>query len=142
MYFYNIGYGSPEDSEYYTLIHDDRFDDTDLETMVFEAAEAVIREKQKETHHHLHGYNDISPYVADWLVANKGFRFIEYEAQWTCFGWPSMFVKDDWGDSWDDQPLARLVSHLNSKGFTWKDDDHIRRGIEEYGKKPPPEVDT
>lgn len=101
MYFYNIGYNSYEECPDVTLCHEKEFTREDLENMVIEAIKEIIPQR-KFDYDFKENYGDLlfSSYegkcVLDVLCDGFGFSRIKYTAQFSAFGWASIFDDDDW----------------------------------------------
>lgn len=125
-YCYKIGYSSPEESYFFEVHHDSKFTEVELGDMVAEAVIALLPAGLKRRG--CHGFGEIACEVRDWLLENKGFRFLSYEAEWSCFGWPSVFDNEDWGHERDDN-LNRLTAAINSAGYGPEFDDYLGKGL-------------
>lgn len=128
-YLYEIGYGSPEDSCYHQLWHDEEFSDEGLAQLVAEATIAVIHICKAENNS-VHSFSSIHREVAEWLIEYKGFSRAEYKARWSCFGWASIFTDAGW-DTYKDDPLIELVEAVRRAGYTWRDDTYIAGNVED-----------
>jgi hypothetical protein len=103
MYFYRIGYASFEDSDFYELVHKDKFSKEEFESFVFKATirvlEGVITGKYKgEFCSALEGlsFERILEDVVKELVKVDGFENLKYQAEWSCFSWPSITEDKSW----------------------------------------------
>lgn len=139
MYRYKIGYWSHEDSFFVELEHDKKFTEEDLTGMICEAIIWVVRELAKRDVY-IHNFSDaMMPHcsqphdiiidVPTFLVKQRGFRATQYEADWSVFGWPSLFHKDDWGEQRTDR-LNDITDFINATGLG-KSFDEMVRGEEE-----------
>ncbi len=41
-------------------------------------------------------FEHLLPWVVDELIEKDGFRRLEFQARFSCFGWPSVTCRDDW----------------------------------------------
>ncbi len=129
---YKIGYYSHEESDYVELQHEKKFSDDELTEMIADATVETIK-KMKITGDETHSFQDIFNYGNDnlvqYLIEKFGFKTIEYELNWSVFGWASLFDKTDW--KWDrDNSLDKITEAVNKAGFTRKDDDYLREDDE------------
>jgi hypothetical protein len=125
MKVYVVGYGSCEESEYEYLLHDDTIDKDELEAFVHECVLDAIDYKI-EADEYIHTYQDIHDYVIDALVNEYRFKRLEVEAEWACFGWASLFTKDDW-QSYRGETDNKLVDRVNEAGYTVENDSFLNR---------------
>lgn len=125
MFIYNIGYTSYEDSAFAQLYHKEQFTNAQLCEIVNEAVVAVIKQKKKGKHHYIHSYSGIHHEVVKYLISEKGFTYMGFDAWWTCEGWASMFIDDSGSeqDIWDSEELKSLRQTVKEAGYTKADDD-------------------
>ena len=128
MFFYEVGYGSYEDSGYIQLFHKKEFSEEEFEALILEVApeaaerslerqESLEDETQKGDYYRGHRFEDMYPHIAALLIEKHGFREISYCARYSVFGWPNLLDKSDWGSD-RDETLTRLTDRLNAAGFT------------------------
>lgn len=104
MYIYNIGYNSYEESEYYQLYHEKKFNQKEFEGIVIEAVIFVLKESESvENHkHYKHEgrpkitFQDILFSVVEVLVKNFGFKEVKFTSKFNVFGWADILDPDDW----------------------------------------------
>lgn len=112
-YFYEIGYGSPEESEFSSLTHESKLTEDDIDTMIIEAIIKIVEDAENI---YISGYEDMHHSVIEYLVQEKGFEKVEYEEKWSVFGWPSLFDKEDWGEQRGEK-LNKITEELNKRGY-------------------------
>lgn len=106
MYVYNVGYGSPEESEYSQLCHETKYSKEEFHQIILKAIEEVLIDVLEEEEFHCKvyldedgiSYQNIHPLVVGKLLMNFGFRKLYYEAMWSCFGWSSITQNQE--ESW------------------------------------------
>ena len=139
MYLYKLGYGSYEDSCYVELSHEKKFNKKQFELIIFECVDLAIQKKRKDKYQFLlHTFADVMDYVSDCMVSKFGFKCIEYEQDWYCWGWASIFPgirgwKHEVGSE-----TRRLRKYLKGKGYTKEDDGMYqmdKKSKEEYKKE-------
>ena len=132
-YLYKIGYGSYEESEYTELAHDKKFSEAELQVMICDCAvksvKMIRRPDTEEGWDWVHNYQDIDSYVISYLMDDYGFEKVGYEAQWSCFGWPSIFTKDDWSER--GESINAITDAIIAAGFTIEDDSHLSEALRE-----------
>jgi hypothetical protein len=130
-YLYTIGYDSYEEGNTEYLWHKEKISARRLKSLVHEAAVAVLKERlNNEDYDSVHNYQDIHNEVIAWLVDNRGFMQVAVQQDWGCFGWPSIFVLDDWkGDR--DKYLNALTRAVGAAGFNETHDSSLDRWSEE-----------
>lgn len=136
MYKYKIGYYSEEDSHYFEVEHDLKFTEDQITMMVIQASKEIapkllaIDAKEKNKRYtkeemevgmcspdvdfqdlFYHYENGILT-IETWLIKNRGFKVVEYEASWSVFGWASVFDKEDWG-SYRSEVMDQISDALN-----------------------------
>lgn len=131
MYLYKIGYGSYEESCFVSFTHEKRFTHDELTKIIGEATVKAIKKQKTQEHHTVHNFQDVFKDYKDndvihILQSDYGFVAIEYDEFWSCFGWPSIFVKKDWGSDRDEN-LDAITDAVLAAGFTREDDDHFAR---------------
>ena len=140
MYLYKLGYGSYEDSCYAELSHEKKFNKKQFELMIFECVDLAIQENRKEKGkaYLIHSFADVMDYVSECMVSKFGFKYIEYEQDWYCFGWASIFPGIGGWKTEIGSETIRLRKYLKGKGYT-KEDDGMRqtdkKAKEEYKKE-------
>lgn len=112
-YFYEIGYGSPEESSYFSLTHESKLTEDDINAMIIEA---IIKVVEDSDNIYISGYEDVHGSVIKYLVEEKGFKRVKYEARWTIFGWPSLFSQEDWRGQ-RGKRLDKITEELNKRGY-------------------------
>jgi len=124
MEIYNIGYYTYEESDYAQLYHEKKFTKKELDEIIFKASLSVIKKKMV-LNHFIHNYSDIHSDVISVLCDNYGFKEVEYDMSWTCFGWASIFDNKDW-ESDRDNNLKNLTKYLNKAKFN-RNHDSMRK---------------
>jgi len=122
---YILGYGTYEESDYTYLLHDDVFTYDEFENMIFESTYKFIMEEKKYIHYYIHSFSDVHSGVVEIMINDYGFKKLEPEVSWACFGWSSIFTTKDW----EDDILytnRRLVEYLRNKGLSEKDDTYLQ----------------
>lgn len=132
-YFYSIGYYSYEESSYTQLVHEKKYTEKDLQKLIEEAVVAVIPEVKKERHY-VSSFQDVYHEAIDYLVKKKGFRYLEFETKWDCFGWASIFDKESWKGHDRDRSLQGITKAVLKAGYV-KDDDDMVKTEKEWRKK-------
>lgn len=106
MFIYNVGFGSYEESEYAQLAFDQELTPDQLHEYVSNAIIKVLSDTVKNKHSRISydgvSYQDIHEDVIRELKA-VGFQEIKFNAEWSCFGWPSLTNKDSWSLQRDDK---------------------------------------
>ncbi|MCL2115761.1 MAG: hypothetical protein FWH29_06035 [Methanobrevibacter sp.] len=113
MYYYNIGYYTFEESEHTQLIHEKKFVSNELKEIVEEAYIAIIQDKEMWEKNELLRVTiqNLNQYVIEYLVNNKGFRKIKFQAEWNGFGWANLF-EEDWKETVRNKELNSLRDKL------------------------------
>jgi hypothetical protein len=132
MYFYRIGYNSPEDSDFYELVHKDKLSKEKFIALISEATiralEGIVSGKYEGNFcSALEGlsFEDILEDVVNELVEVDGFKHLEYQVKWSCFGWPSVTDSKDWKEQRGTE-LGRLTAAIP---------DELKEKINEMSKK-------
>ena len=150
MYWYKIGYGTYEESNYVELKHEKLFTKEDITKMIAEAIVDIEKSKpEKDRNWHQSSYQHFHKDVVQWLIENKGFVSVEYEVGWSVFGWASVFDINDWGTHGrgeEDQMLAKLLGEAGygeeySKMLNDKKEEEMNRCAEEYERRVTLEMD-
>ena len=151
-YNYKIGYTSYEESSFIELEHEKQFTADELADIVANATVEVIKMMKavpKEEHLQVHSFQDVCSgsykddriNLEDCLVDKFGFKPIVYEQQFSIFGWPSIFSKEDWkSDRYES--LDRLTDRVLAAGFTIEDDDYLQyreKSEKQYSEEHPEE---
>lgn len=123
---YTVGYSSYEESEYAYLTHERKFSEQEFKEIIFKTAIEAVHEMKKDKYSYLHSYQDIHDKVVKLLCEREGFKPIEITTAWSCFGWPSMFSKDDWAGQ-RSEAIDELTDKMIEAGFSVKDDDYLSR---------------
>jgi hypothetical protein len=128
-----VGYRTHEESDYAYLTHEKTFSEQEFKEMIFQSVYEAILEDKKEKYSYLHGYETIHNQTVETMKNKYGFKDLETEQSWTCFGQASIFEYGDWDNS---EPIE-LISFLQSKGFTVQDDDYLKdRDLVVGGERP------
>ena len=94
--YYQIGYGSYEDSDIVTLTHTEKFSEEDLEDMLVE----YLNSKKNLPNKTDTGKNRLDRIMPEnfipFLCKKKGFKKLKYTSEFVRFGWPDIFDKNDW----------------------------------------------
>ena len=127
MYFYDIGYQGQDEGEYWQLAHDCEYSKDELASLIHEAVVAIIPEEcYIKGKPYIHDIATLVHKIAPWLVENKGFRRLEFTAEWQCDSGDSIIMPEDT----DNKELIELSKALRAAGYTWRDDSHYRWEIE------------
>lgn len=115
VYHYNIGYHSYEDSEYHILCHEKLFSEDELEDLITAATIRVLEGGLKGKYSirlYCSGpsFEDIIGDVVKELIEKDGFTPLKFDANWSCFGWPSLIIDNDWGRQRDEN-----LNNISSK---------------------------
>jgi hypothetical protein len=107
MYYYIVGYGSPEDSDSIVVCHDEEWTQAEFQAIVCSATVAVL--------------NDPNNCMADmprfeyqcreavkYMCSHMGFTKPLYTAVVSPFGWADLDDPADWGRDWHDDDLVVL----------------------------------
>ena len=124
MFYYSIGYGSYEDSDYIQLMHETEFGKRKFEQIIFDAVPFVLEELKtdflnKDAKYHwyydfydkrLHiGFDALFSIFAEVLCEHFGFERMGYTASFHLFGWPNMMEEDSWDHEKADKKYAKLA---------------------------------
>lgn len=97
MYTYCLGFGTWEESHYDYLTHEIRFSEEEFQqaflTGCVEVVKSWLSEPDSDSTRNLTVYSDITSLAASWLVANRGFRFLEVQASVNVRGWNPLTPK-------------------------------------------------
>ena len=114
MYIYNVGFGSYEESEYAQLAFDQELTPDQLHEYVSQAIIKVLSDIVESNPRRISydgvSYQDIHEDVIRELKT-VGFQEIKFNAEWSCFGWPSLTDQDSWSGQRDDT-LDRLYREI------------------------------
>lgn len=129
MYLYKFGYGSYEDSDFTEIFHIKQFSEQEFFNIIKNAIIRVLQgviDKKYNPYIHENGlsYESIHEFMLEELKSD-GFKKIQYQTEWSCFGWPSMVDKSSWSGQRGPE-LDRLF---------WKIPEDIRREIVKLGKE-------
>ena len=115
LYYYQIGYGSYEDSDDVMLSHEQKFTEKQFRDLCFEAAPQAARNyvghrklkyikkllcrprRRKEI-----TFQDLFPFVAEQLIMHHGFKLVQSEQRFFMFGWPNIMDPKHWEDQRDE----------------------------------------
>lgn len=92
MHIYNFGYYSHEESEYIQLYHSNKFTQKEFEDIVFNSTAKIINENDGKDTSFEHIFNA----VMEDLIKNQGFMQVNFDAEFSIFGWPHILDKEDW----------------------------------------------
>lgn len=120
-YIYSVGYGSYEESEFTYLYSDECLDKYQLSHIVECAVNDVLKDiiggninyddimivKENGP-----SYQDIHDAVIKKLIEKYNFEELKTQADWNCFGWPSITNYADWGEQRDDT-LNKLCDSID-----------------------------
>lgn len=134
-YLYKVGYGSYEDSAYAELTHETCYSEEELHKLIVNAIIKVlesIMDNQCKVSLDEEGvsYEEIHDHVITELIVHDGFKKVAYQAQWSCFGWPSIVSEDSWKGQ-RDETLNKIYSEIPEKLRT----AIIERGTNEYNER-------
>jgi nicotinamidase-related amidase len=129
MHLYKFGYGSYEDSMFTEIFHIKQFSEQEFSDITTNAIIRVLQgviDKKYDPYIHEDGlsYEDIHDFVLEELKLD-GFEEIKYQAEWSCFGWPSLVDKSSWG--------SQRGPELNK--LFWKIPEDIRYEILKLGRE-------
>jgi len=102
MYFYNIGYNSYEECPDVTLCHEKQYTRDEIEEIIIKAIRELIPLRKFDYSYQsnfgdiLMGHDPKQKNVIELLCEKYGFMSIKYTAQFSAFGWASIFDKEDW----------------------------------------------
>ena len=127
VHYYEIGYHSYEESEYYKLVHERKFSKKEFEDICIETCNAALEKiASGEIKDHCGYYDAIAEKPKAALtfqsilgcvvkeLESKGFRQITFDANCVVFGWANLFDREDWKDCKDEVDF-RLVDGLDKK---------------------------
>jgi len=129
MYYYEVGYGSYEDSYYVTLTHAEQLTEAQLTELVTQAMEQTALRLAKSTKHFDYKLLHVSDLVADGLFTEEmkklGFAELTYQVKFSMFGWESIFNEEH---SWLNQvggketqgPMMQRVADVLKKHYLEK----------------------
>jgi len=122
MYYYEVGYGSYEDSERIMLTHETLFSEKEFRDLVSEVTMEVMKREIEK-----HNYVSCSEHRFDWLCDDtakalcdsRGFSIPKPTAKFRPFGWES-FINLDWTKDGDDveEDLLSLNKAATKAGYT------------------------
>lgn len=113
-YLYRIGYDTFEECEYEVLSHSSKLSKKELDEMVLEAIDSVIKD-YIEREEYVGTYQFINNDIIGYLITNFGFESIEYENEWNVFGWTLVPYFDEvWADEYIND-TAKLIDMLDKK---------------------------
>ena len=130
MFLYKFGYGSYEESDFKELIHENQYTEEEFDAIITKAIIKVLKGVISGNYKHIYIHNDgisyqeIHEYVIDELK-QLGFKEVNYQAEWSCFGWPSIVDQQSWS--------KQRGEKLNS--LFWKIPEDIRNQIKQMGKE-------
>lgn len=110
MHIYNFGYYSHEESEYIQLYHKNKFSKQEFEEIVMTSAAKII---DKGSNKNI-SFQDIFLDVIDDLIKNYGFKKVDFDAEFSIFGWPSILDKNDW-EGQRDELLDKLADFIRTR---------------------------
>ena len=117
-YIYKVGYHTYEESNYEYLASDEQFTKQELSALIEASAIEVVNRK-KNGGDSVNTYQYIHHDVVDYLINNYGFKQLQLQAVWNCFGWSSIFKEDGWAKQGDNtEENEGLIKILNLAGFT------------------------
>ncbi len=112
VHIYSIGYGTYEESEYAQLYHEKKFTDAQLEKLVHKAVTKILRNMLKDKPDYIYedgpSFEGIFHSVCEELEI-MGFKKVEFDAKWRCFGWSSLCA-DNWKGQDDAENIAMRKS--------------------------------
>jgi hypothetical protein len=94
MNVYDIGYGSCEESQFSQLLHENVYTNDQLEEIVHVALKKAYDTRDKTWN--FTQYQEFHEKVIEILCNEHGFYRVEFTAEWGCFGWSSIDIKDSW----------------------------------------------
>lgn len=90
-YIYNIGYLGYEDGDdYRQLYHDSALSQDYLEGCIAEAVVCIIQKGEEDVEI---PYCRVHQEICNYLIEKKGFRPVEFQAQWDCYGFHKILDK-------------------------------------------------
>lgn len=106
-YLYNLGYHTYEESMYNQLYHNKKFTKEEFEELVIKIILKIL-----STHKHKRvSYQDIHFEVFEELINNFGFKEVEFEGEFSVFGWANLLDKTDWKRDCD-ETLEKIRSKI------------------------------
>ena len=94
--YYSIGYSSYEDSCYDILTHTKKFTEQDIEYFLVEYINSR-KNLPSKTLVFSNTLSEIIPYhFISFLCRRKGFKRVKFTVDFSRFGWPDIFDKNDW----------------------------------------------
>lgn len=105
---YKIGYGTYEESEYTELEHEHYFPEELLTEMITKYIEELIPG--------VHDYQGAHEHVIKRLIEKDGFKRVEYDVEWSVFGWGSLFETRNFNDI-EDKNLSTIKKYLKEEGY-------------------------
>jgi hypothetical protein len=115
MYLYKIGYHSFEEAPDYELEHKKKYSQKELQKLVEEAVLFILN-KKPFSHS---SFEYLLRPVCCYLVTFKGFKYANYEATYSIFGWASIFDEKDWDQETSaDLQLQSLRKTIKNAGYT------------------------
>lgn len=139
MYFYEVGYGSPEDSSYRQIQHEKLFTEDEFDNLVLSCVpEALINyikgrkswgldRLDKEMHIN---FSELHNHVTKILCNKHGFSPIKLTACFSTFGWADLIQDEGW-DSYTKgdrvfQKLATTARNAYIDAGYWRDEDDYK----------------
>jgi len=117
-YIYNIGYYTCEGTENVQLLHEVKFTENQLRDIIHNATLKVLDKIRtgEIPKPPKYSFEMIFHNVIDELVKTYNFENIDFTASWDCFGWASLFNKNDFKYH-RDESLKELTAFLKKKGY-------------------------
>ena len=149
MFYYEMGYGSPEDSEVVTLMHKRSFRKHEYNKMIYDcsmdAARIYFTEEQKqfkeireskdnhgtrreymyEDKHIRISYTDIYEKVAELMCERYGFERPKVKQSWLAMGWDNLRNNNDWKSYGANARLQNKISRAIIDEFGAYEDTSI-----------------
>ncbi len=116
MHFYDVGYGSYEDSSYYQYCHETAFTKEQFDQIIEDClVEALHTTFPSHEGHHWYwppNFSDVlGTHAFHNAVKKRGFTPIQFHQRWDCMGWGAIDDPSDWSES-NKEILDRLLPRI------------------------------
>jgi hypothetical protein len=113
MYYYQVGYGSYEESDIHTLKHEKQFTQEQFDELVSDCVVKVYHSQPDDyMRKQLMWLNDK---VIELLVSEYGFQKPVFQASFIAFGWADLDDPDDWKPTVEDAQLDLIRAKIRSR---------------------------
>lgn len=99
MYYYEVGYGSYEDSGRIMLSHETLYDDAAFRQMCIDVSKLAMdkyQQKFQDDDITRISFDELYTFVAEALIEQYGFQQVIPSAGFFPFGWSNILDQDDW----------------------------------------------